>query len=197
MVLTLIVAGLVIGTLYSMTTGSPLNWNLGDKANTSSSGSFQTTSKCIGPGATCATPQQPRLSATDMAPVVIGMTVAMLPGAILAYGLTQASLCFLALARGRYLQRKTVQRLTRFAFAGLIFVASQPISGVLGMIAATLTNEVIQALTKGDGVKVFTATSAFQGVSELLVGVYAVTLTIIALIMVRASRIAEDHAQIV
>lgn len=186
---------------YSTLTGRSLSWSAGEKAEVSSS--FERKAMhCAGPEEKCqgASPaaMEPNTNARLALPMLSGMAAAIAPGVVLAFGLIQAGLCFLSLAGGRYLERKTVRRLTRFAVSGLIFVAANPLANLLGSIVAKLTTALLSFIAHEKAVTEFTQFNMkYTGAPDMLIGVYAVTLTIIALVMVRASRIAEDHAQIV
>ncbi len=188
--------GVFATTAHIAVTGKPWEWRW-QGASASASGSTEWTT-CTGEFQACTTQTRPVLGFDNAAPLVVGLGAATLPGVVLAYGLFQAGLCFIALARGRYLQRRTVSRLARFALAGLFFVIASPFAGHLGKMAATLTGKAIQ-LFSGDHLSAtfFAVDTTVTGVQEILIPIYAITLTIIALVMVRAARIAEDHAQIV
>ena len=185
---------------YSTLTGRSLNWSAGEKAEVSSSFERKAT-HCAGPEEKCreALPAiAPNTNARLALPMLSGMAAAMAPGVVLAFGLVQAGLCFLSLAGGRYLERKTVRRLTRFAVSGLIFVAANPLANLLGGVAAKLTTALLSFIAHEKAGTEFTQFHMkYTGAPDMLIGVYAVTLTVIALVMVRASRVAEDHAQIV
>ena len=103
------------------------------------------------------------------------------------------------MAKGRFLARATVSRLTRFAIGGLLFVVLFPHA-----------DAIATAVTAGLGTALDLLTQAAQpssrsiefkirvtGMSEWLNAIYALTLTVVALVMARASSMAEDHAQIV
>ncbi|PVM91903.1 hypothetical protein [Caulobacter endophyticus] len=193
-----VMIGSFVAVTYAMTTGQNFQWN---RTAPSASVSVQGQSTTCAKGATtCETTPLKAFPVEAVAPSIVGFTVAFLPGAVLAYGLAEACLCFFAFARGRYLQRRTTAQLARFAVAGLFFVVTAPMAGALAKGAGELTIKAI-ALASRDGGETtaqFTAfTTTFTGANGLLIGLYAVTLTVIALIMARAATIAEDHAQIV
>ncbi|KSB88394.1 hypothetical protein AS593_22720 [Caulobacter vibrioides] len=195
----MIAAGLASGA-YSHLTGANVDWTKG-KAETSvtlrSSLNKTICSPMPNGGAKCQKSTD-GISLSEAAPSFFGSLVAATPGFALVYGLLQATLCFVGLASGAYLHRATVSRLKKFAVAGLIFLFANPIAGVLGRLAAYLTYHVIRVASGKDGFAWFgNFERTYEGVNDILVPIYAVTLTIIALVMVRASRIAEDHAQIV
>ncbi|MBI1682201.1 hypothetical protein [Caulobacter hibisci] len=180
--------------MRTMTTGEPLHWD----PNRNISVSIESTYKdCPSGSAECKTITGSSMPKSGV-PAMMGIALVMLPSAILAYAFGQGAACFFSLARGRYLQRKTVTHLTHFALAGLIFVLASPFAELLGQAAASLMDGLVELLTHQPvetELNVIKAT--FKGAPGFLSGVYAVAMTIIALIMVRASRIAEDHAQIV
>lgn len=196
----LIFAGLGSAT-YSMLTGRSLNWSAGEKVEVSSS--FESkAAHCADPEEKCQKAlreaAKPNTNANVVLPMLAGMAAAITPGVVLAFGLVQAGLCFLSIAGGKYLERRTVRRLIRFAVCGLIFVMANPLANLLGGFAAKVTTAVLSFIAREQAETQFTHFNLkYTGAPDMLIGVYAITLTIIALVMVRASRIAEDHAQIV
>lgn len=185
---------------YSHLTGKTVDWNRGkpDSQITLRSSLNKTACSPTAKGGANCRAVTARPSLGEAAPFIAGSLIAALPGLALAYGLMQAALCFAGLTSGAYLQAKTVSRLKKFALAGLAFLFANPIAGFLGKMVAYLTYHAIQLASGKDGFVWFGSFErTYEGVNDLLAPIYAVTLTIIALIMVRASRIAEDHAQIV
>lgn len=191
--------GLFANTAIGVSTGKPLNWSLSSHG-VSTHGKFKvratTTCPTLPNGICPKATSGPRVQV--FAPLIAGMGGALLPLAALVYGLSQASLCFLGMARGEFLQRRTAARLTRFAAGGLLFVLGTPFSGVMGQAFARLTHRIMDLII---GEKSFAFFSGFgttySGVTGVLTAIYAVTLTVIAVVMVKASRIADDHAQII
>lgn len=200
---TLLTAVILISSVASAaigaSTGRPVNWSLSSNgASTHGKFKFGATTTCPTlPNSVCPpATKAPRVE--NFAPLIAGMVGALLPLAALVYGLSQACLCFLGMAKGRFLHRKTAARLNRFAFGGLLFVLGTPFSGAVGRLFAGLAHGMIDLVT---GQKSFWFSSGFgmthSGVLGLLTAIYAVTLTVIAVVMVKASTIADDHAQIV
>lgn len=130
---------------------------------------------------------------------MLGYAVLYAPLAALAYGLYQACACFVGLARGQLLARRTIDRLVRFSVAGLSFVLLAPHAGRIGGLVTDGSRKVMDFVT-GDRTVLFSISvynANYAGVNGLLTVIYAVTLTVIAVVMVKASTIADDHAQIV
>jgi hypothetical protein len=151
------------------------------------------------PQAACPPPIAANLPAPEIATMSLALFVAALPSLALAYGLFEACRCFGAMAQGRFLARATVSRLTRFAIGGLFFVVLFPHAGAMATAVNDGLGTALDLLTHAP--QPITRSSDFSfrvaGMSEWLNAIYALTLTVVALIMARASRIAEDHAQIV
>lgn len=192
-----IVGAMVIGFFASLTVGvvrdQPVAWSTAAKG-VSASGDFSVRRTCATAGESdCAKP-----SAWVVAPLVAGMAAALLPMAALAYGLSQACLCFVGMARARFLERRTASRLAHFAAGGLLFVLASPFSDGLARGAVGLTHRVIDLVTgQNTAMLVSSFGVSLSGVSGPLTALYAVTLTVIAGVLVKASRIADDHAQII
>lgn len=144
-----------------------------------------------------ASPASP--SASDIVTISLALLVGALPLLALAYGLLEASRCFGAMAKGRFLARATVSRLTRFAVGGLFFVLLFPHAGAMAAAVNQGLGTALDLLTHAP--QPISRSSQFNfkvtGMSEWLNAIYALTLTVVALVMARASSIAEDHAQIV
>ncbi len=139
------------------------------------------------------------LPAREIATLSLSLLVGALPLLALAYGLIEASRCFGAMAKGRFLARATVSRLTRFAIGGLLFVVLFPHAGAMAAAVSQGLATALDVLTHAPQ-PIFRSTHfdfTVTGVSEWLNAIYALTLTVVALVMARASSIAEDHAQIV
>jgi len=195
----LIMIGLFASTAIGASAGKPLNWSLSSHG-VSTHGNFE-----VGATTTCPTLpngvcneaiSSPRVEI--FAPLIVGMGGALLPLAALVYGLSQACLCFLGMARGYFLHPRTAARLTRFAVGGLVFVLGTPFSGVIGRLFAGQTHRIIDLITGDKSFAFFSSFgTAYSGVTGVLTAIYAVTLTVIAVVMVKASTIADDHAQIV
>ncbi len=129
----------------------------------------------------------------------LSLFVGALPLLALAYGLLEACRCFAAMAKGRFLARETVSRLTRFAIGGLLFVVLFPHAGAMAAAVNEGLGTALDVLTRQPQPISRTTHYDFTvtGMSEWLNTIYALTLTVVALVMARASSIAEDHAQIV
>lgn len=139
------------------------------------------------------------LPAGEIATLSLSLFVGALPLLALSYGLLEASRCFGAMAKGRFLARATVSRLTRFAIGGLLFVVLFPHAGAMAAAVSDGLATALDFLTHAPQ-PIFRSTHfnfTVTGVSEWLNAIYALTLTVVALVMARASSIAEDHAQIV
>ncbi|CAN5263991.1 hypothetical protein BH10PSE3_BH10PSE3_39620 [soil metagenome] len=150
--------------------------------------------------ADCPSPaKSANLPPREIATISLALLVGTMPLGALTYGLLEASRCFAAMARGRFLARETAARLTRFAVGGLIFVVLFPHAGAMATAVEQGAASVLDLLAQAP--QPIARSSHFNftvsGVSEWLNAIYAVTLTVIAVVMARASLIAEDHAQIV
>lgn len=200
---TVLLGALLIGSFanaaIAMATGQPVNWSLSSKGG-SVHGDFkmrQITVCSPRPGRICPTASSAR-RLNNTAPLIAGLVAAQAPMAALVYGLSQACLCFIGMARGRFLHRKTASRLTRFAAGGLVFVLACPFSGAIGGAAAGLTYRLFSLLTGQKTLFFFSSVGAsYSGISGPLTALYAVILTVIAIVLIKASIIADDHAQIV
>lgn len=128
---------------------------------------------------------------------LLGQLIVQAPLAALAYGLLQACACFAEIARGRLLAQRTVRRLIRFSLAGLIFVLFAPQAGRLAGFVADGAYKMMSLIAGEKSFSFSSYTTHYIGMHGMLSVVYAVTLTIIAVIMAKASTIADDHAQIV
>ncbi len=149
------------------------------------------------PGGFC--PGWMRSLSYDARPTTLGSFAALAPIWALIYGLSFACLCFFEIAKGRFLAKRTVGFLKHFAVGGVLFVVATPFSGVIGRSVASFTHWMLHGSATATS---YTAFSGFDvrfsgGFNSVLVGIFAVTLTIIAGIMVKASTIADDHAQII
>lgn len=149
--------------------------------------------------AACPPPIRSKLPAGDVATMSLSLFVGALPLLALAYGLLEACRCFAAMAKGRFLARETVSRLTRFAIGGLLFVVLFPHAGAMAAAVNEGLGTALDVLTRQPQPISRTTHYDFTvtGMSEWLNTIYALTLTVVALVMARASSIAEDHAQIV
>jgi hypothetical protein len=148
---------------------------------------------------TACSPGPASLSEQLVAPLALSLVVGALPLLALVYGLLEASRCFGAMAKGRFLARETVARLTRFAVGGLVFVVLSPHAGAMTGATYESLGRVFDLLTHAAPEGSYSSHFKFTvtGASEWLNAIYALTLTVVALVMARASSIAEDHAQIV
>jgi len=149
--------------------------------------------------AACPPASPAKLPAGDIATMSLSLLVGALPLLALSYGLLEASRCFGAMARGRFLARATVSRLTRFAIGGLFFVLLFPHAGAMAAAVNQGLGTVVDLMTHASQPTSRSSQFNFRvtGMSEWLNAIYALTLTVVALVMARASSIAEDHAQIV
>jgi hypothetical protein len=135
--------------------------------------------------------------------------VTLVPLGILSWGLFQATFCFLNLSRRIFFSYRTVRGLRNFSLSNLFFVLFFPhvdwistrIGNLIGSVASHLR-------TIQNGAPTAVAFSTAQGqfnvegltgldLSILVMIVYAVALTIIADVMMKASVIVDDHSQIV
>ncbi|PZR35408.1 hypothetical protein [Caulobacter segnis] len=197
--LTLAVVVSLIGSAISGWRARPVAWAVGGKTASVSAEFDSTRQKSCTPGARALCPSSGPPDIKGYVSGQLGAAVLQLPLAVLAYGLLQACGCFFELARGRMLARRTVDGLVRFSMAGLTFVVLSPFAGGLAALVADGARKVMDLAT-GDSsvffsVSVFSA--SYAGATGLLTVIYAVTLTVIAVVMVKASTIADDHAQIV
>jgi hypothetical protein len=149
--------------------------------------------------AACPPASPAKLPAESIAMMSLALFVGALPLLALSYGLLEASRCFGAMAKGRFLARATVSRLTRFAIGGLLFVVLFPHVETMAGAVNTGLGAALDLLTHAP--QPTSSSVEFKirvtGMSEWLNAIYALTLTVVALVMARASSIAEDHAQIV
>jgi hypothetical protein len=149
--------------------------------------------------AACPPAPPANLPAGEIATMSLALLVGALPLLALAYGLLEASRCFGAMAKGRFLARATVSRLTRFAIGGLLFVVLFPHAGAMAGAVNEGLGTALDLLRHAPQPVFRSSEFNFKvtGVSEWLNAIYALSLTVIAVVMARASSIAEDHAQIV
>lgn len=154
---------------------------------------------CASSHQTACQPGPPSLSARPIAPIALSLIAGALPLLALAYGLLEASRCFGAMAKGRFLARQTVARLTRFAVGGLVFVLLSPHADAIAGATYEGLGRALDLLTHAAPGGSYSSHFKFTvtGASEWLNTIYALTLTVVALVMARASSIAEDHAQII
>lgn len=160
----------------------------------------ETSPPCPAPRQTsCPPPSRSTMPARDIGILSAALIVGSLPSLALAYGLIEACRCFAAMAKGRFLARETVSRLTRFAVGGLVFVLLSPHAGAIVSAVSEGTARALDLLTHAPQPTSYSSHVKFtvSGMSEWLNAIYALTLTVVALVMARASSIAEDHAQIV
>ncbi len=132
-----------------------------------------------------------------------------IPVLILARGLLEASRCLNGLAAGRYFEVDTVTHLRNFATSGLLYVLLSPCMPILGNVILHAEEAIMQLYRERwppDEIHYFWPVpldfspdnfGIAKTFSEFLVGLYALTLTIIATVMARASTIVEDHAEII
>lgn len=197
--LTLMVVVMLASTAITGWTAQPRSWQVGEGAASVSGHFDQKALKSCRPGeaALCPDPGPPKIKAYVSS--LLGYVVLHAPLAALAYGLFQACACFVGLAKGQLLARRTIDRLVRFSVAGLIFVLLAPQAGRIAALVADGSRKLMDLVT-GDRSVLFSFSSysvSYAGVNGLLTMIYAVTLTVIAVVMVKASTIADDHAQIV
>lgn len=187
--LSLMLIFMVVGYSYGVVTQKPFSWNKG-----AASISMRSAQTC-GTGACTAKAMliEPKVAAIVASAAIGGAT----PAAALAYGLAQASLCFVGFARGRFLDRRAVSRLMRFAGSGLIFVITSPFSDKLAHWTGVVVDSAFRMLSRDPSTTIVSASFKLDGFQSTLTIIYAVTLTVTAVIMVKASAIADDHAQIV
>lgn len=198
-VLTLAVAASLIGGAIAEWRGRPAAYAIGGNA-------AHVTGKFSGVRLESCASDKAKLCPADHPPEMKGYMSGQLaaitlqaPLAALAYGLFEACACFVGLSRGRALARRTVDRLMRFSLAGLAFVLLSPCAGLVAGWVFEGSRRLMDAVTN-DNKLLFSVshyTANYTGVSGLLTVIYAVTLTVIAVVMAKASTIADDHAQIV
>lgn len=198
----LLVFGVVILTASSAISEwwtRPVSWTFEGRAVAMSSTQTIVAFRSCRPGEPERCTRRDHPDAKTYASVMAGRAATQLPLIALAYGLFHACACFVGFARGRLLARRTVDRLVRFSVGGLAFVLTAPYAGTLGGVVTDGVRRLLD-LASGDR-SVLSSLSvyvvSYAGVSQLLTIVYAVTLTVIAVVMVKASAIADDHAQIV
>jgi hypothetical protein len=133
---------------------------------------------------------------------IIFVTLQLAPLAALVFGLVEACRCFINLARGRFFDRGTVSLLRNFAFGGLVFVLLYPnrqtVAEFVGQLIDGAINQAHRGVTVHHGVLPIDVGLTPGGtVSNVLIVVYALALTVMAAVMAKAAAVAEDHAQIV
>ena len=132
-----------------------------------------------------------------------------IPILLLARGLLEASRCLNGLSAGRYFEVATVTHLRNFATSGLFYVLLSPCVPVIGNVILHVQEAIMQFYWKlrppGHGIHIFWPDpldfshenlGIGKTFSGFLVSLYALTLTIIATVMARASTIVEDHAEV-
>lgn len=191
---TVAVVILLIGEANFQWTGKPMAWRVGQPGSPVSAYASGKVS-CPPRVTRCGAAHKPE--AKHYVPAMLGQLALQAPLAALAYGLFQASAGFVGVARGQSLARCTTGRLVRFAVAGLSFVLLAPQAGRIGAFVADGSRKLISLATGDRSYQVSVYTVGFENVTSLLTMVYALALTIIAVILVKASTIADDHAQIV
>jgi hypothetical protein len=197
LLLSVFLVSMASGNAIMMMTGKPVNWSHTTPVG-GAHGNFHTKSRtCSGKPMKCRDNLKP-IPAKEWAPLTAGYATSLIPTVALTYGLFQACLCFVGMARARFLHRQTVSRLMRFAAGGLVFVLGNPFSGHMGRAAAVAVDWGIRLVTQDRGWSFFSGFPVkFAGLQGPLMTIYAITLTVIAVVMVKASTIADDHAQIV
>jgi hypothetical protein len=197
----MIVAGMValslVATAASDWSRKPVSWRVGQQGSFASAGVNRTVLVICKPGdAAMCKPTRPPEVKGYIANLLGHLTLAM-PLAALSYGLFQACAGFTGIARGQPLARRTTNRLVRFAVAGLAFVLLTPFIARLSGVIADSARKVMNLFTGDRSFQVSAYSANYTEVSGLLTMVYAVALTLVAVILVKASRIADDHAQII
>jgi hypothetical protein len=196
LMLTISVVITLAGAAVSEWSGKSTSWRASDPAGVASAAYNRTVLIICPAGAVRCRPSRP----PEIKPYIsamLGSLTLQVPLMALAYGLFQACACFVGIARGKLLARRTVDRLVRFAVAGLGFVLLTPFAGRLGGWVADGSRGLMSWATGDRSFQVSAYTANYANVSGLLTVIYAVTLTVIAVVMVKASTIADDHAQIV
>ncbi|CAL4869256.1 hypothetical protein MMA231_03547 (plasmid) [Asticcacaulis sp. MM231] len=132
-----------------------------------------------------------------------------LPVFLLAWGLIEASRCLSSLAQGRYFNAATTRHMRNFAITGLLYVLLTPCMPALATAfstAVTWLNVLIVRAWQPSHAFAFSmpyyfeANAAVVGIktfSGFLIWLYAFTLTVIATVMAKASKIVDDHAEII
>lgn len=190
------VTAMLIATARFEWTGKPISWRVGEARTFASASIGKTESACQPADSRLCDPSRPR-EIDRFAAAMLGQLTMQTPLAALAYGLFQASAGFVGVARGRPLARRTTGRFVRFALAGLGFVLLMPNIGRLAAFIADGSHKLINMAAGTRAYQVSHYTATYGDFTSLLTMVYALALTIIALILVKASTIADDHAQIV
>lgn len=132
-----------------------------------------------------------------------------LPVFLLAMGLLEAARCLNGLAGARYFNADTVTHLRNFAIAGLLYVVLTPcmpaFANVFCTVVTWIDTLIVKAWPPHHPYTVamptsFEANAVVGGIaifSGFLIGLYAFTLAVIAIVMAKASAIVEDHAEII
>ena len=117
---------------------------------------------------------------------LFGFTLAMLPLAVLAYGLENARRCFAGFADGRFFSLQADARLRRFAIAAGMSALLQPIA-----------ETALSLLLSINGLPGSRTLRLEIGSETLIMIVFAGTVAVIAWLMAEAAMMAEEHEQFV
>lgn len=129
--------------------------------------------------------------------VALSGLMALLPLLVLAFALAQAALSYLDLSRGRLLTSPLARRTMRFAIAALAFLVIASVAKPLASWIMALFTDAFPAQGSARVETVAPTALAFEPVLRWLTPFLAASLAIHATMLVKASAIAEDHAQIV
>jgi hypothetical protein len=196
LVLALMVVTMLAGVAITDWNNKSGSWRIGSEGVASAGFERSVVTSCrSGEEPLCAPSGPPTIK--SYVSQLLGQLIVQAPLAALAYGLFQASACFVEIARGRMLARRTVHRLVRFSIAGLTFVVLAPQAGRIAGFVANGAYKLMSLIAGDKSFSFSSFTTQYIGMHGVLTVIYAVALTIIAVILVKASTIAEDHAQIV
>lgn len=129
--------------------------------------------------------------------VALSSLAALLPLLVLAFALAQAALSYLDLSRGRLLTSPLARRTMRFAIAALSFLVIASISTPLASWIMALFTDAFEVRGGARAETLAPTALVFEPVMRWLTPFLAASLAIHATMLVKASAIAEDHAQIV
>lgn len=119
------------------------------------------------------------------------------PLAALTYSLLQTYAYFAEITRGQLLAQRTVRHLIRFSLTRLIFVLFTPQAGRLTNFVTDKAYKIISLITSEKSFSFSNYTTHYINIHKILSVVYTITLTIITMIIAKASTITDNHAQIV
>lgn len=135
-------------------------------------------------------------------PTALGVSlsgaVALSPLLILAFAMAQATLSYLDISRGRLLTSLLARRTMRFAISALAFLVIASVSTPIATWVMEAFTDVFRAAAGHEPTRTIAPTAlSADPVLSWLTPFLAASLAIHAAMLVKASAIAEDHAQIV